>query len=149
MSIGRRSRRSDSSCRQRSMRRQRRNLPAASSRICGRRDSRRANPSMPRDSTHLEGGEVTDTDNSVSDLAVILGLLRRVRNWLQADVATAAKVPASAVSDYERGKKTPSLRVLRRVVSGMGFKLSAIEETQAFLIGLRRRHGIPSAADRL
>ncbi len=92
---------------------------------------------------------MTDTDDSTSDLGVILGLLRRVRNWLQADVATAAKVPASAVSDYERGKKTPSLRVLRRIVSGMGFRLSAIEETQAFLIGLRRRHGIPSAADRL
>ncbi len=88
------------------------------------------------------------SDSSESDIGLILAILRVVRDWLQADVAAAAQVPPSAVSDYERGKKTPGLRVLRRLVSGMGFHLSAVDEVHGFLVGLRLRHRIPQALDR-
>ena len=82
------------------------------------------------------------------DLGTILGLLRIVRGANQADVARAAGVSASGISDYERGRKIPQLRTLERIVTALGFQLSAVEETRTFLRFLRSKHSFASAADR-
>lgn len=82
------------------------------------------------------------------DLGTILGLLRIVRGANQADVARAAGVSASGISDYERGRKIPQLRTLERIVTALGFQLSAVEETRTFLRFLRSKHSFASPADR-
>jgi transcriptional regulator with XRE-family HTH domain len=82
------------------------------------------------------------------DLGRSLAVLRESRGWYQSDVADASGIPPSTICQYEQGTMIPGLRNLTRVVNGMGYELSAVEETRQFLGGLRARHGIPQERDR-
>ena len=46
----------------------------------------------------------------------------------------------AAISDYERGKKSPELRTLRRMLAAMGFGLGALDHARRF-VGLVRLEG--------
>jgi transcriptional regulator with XRE-family HTH domain len=71
------------------------------------------------------------------EVSVALAVLRVVRGWNQDDLAKASGVRNSAVSDYERGRKVPELRTLERLVSAMGYPLSAIDQARVFIEALR------------
>jgi transcriptional regulator with XRE-family HTH domain len=71
------------------------------------------------------------------DLAVSITLLRLTRGWRQDQLAQAAGITNSALSEYERGKKIPELKTLRKIVSALGYSLSAFERIEAFLAELR------------
>src|SRR5262249_21773623 len=62
-------------------------------------------------------------------------------------------IHGSAVSTYERGRKIPELRTVERLVSAMGFPLSALDQTRAFIEAIRIHSAltetIRSAADEL
>jgi transcriptional regulator with XRE-family HTH domain len=73
----------------------------------------------------------------VGEVSVALAVLRVVRGWNQDDLAKASGVRNSSVSDYERGRKVPELRTLERLVSAMGYPLSAIDQARAFIEALR------------
>lgn len=72
-----------------------------------------------------------------AELSVALTVLRVVRGWNQDDLAKASGVGNSAVSDYERGRKVPELKTLERLVSAMGYPLSAIDQARMFIESLR------------
>jgi transcriptional regulator with XRE-family HTH domain len=72
-----------------------------------------------------------------ADLSLTLAILRLSRGWSQDQVARAAGLTNSAISEYERGKKVPELRSLRKIVAALGYRLSAIERTEDFLADLR------------
>ncbi len=76
----------------------------------------------------LEGGE----------LAVALHILRIIRGWTQAEVATAAGTRPGAVSYYESGLKAPELPTLRAMLEGMGYQLSTLDEARAFIRQVQR-----------
>lgn len=82
------------------------------------------------------------------DLGLILTLLRVYRDLHQSEAAAAAGLPASAVSEYEGGKRAPHLRNLERLVAGLGFELSVIEEGRRFLERLRAAEILPSSKER-
>src|SRR5436853_7837465 len=67
------------------------------------------------------------------DLAVTLSILRIVRRWSQSELAEAAGVTNSAISDYERGKVDPQTQTLQKLVRALGLPLSALDQTQAFI----------------
>jgi transcriptional regulator with XRE-family HTH domain len=71
------------------------------------------------------------------DFSLALSILRISRGWSQDQVAKAAGITNSALSEYERGKKMPELRSVRKIVSALGYELSAIERTEDFLRELR------------
>lgn len=71
------------------------------------------------------------------EVSVALTLLRVVRGWNQDDLAKASKVSNSAVSEYERGRKVPELKTLERLVTAMGYPLSAIDQARVFVEALR------------
>jgi len=71
------------------------------------------------------------------EMSVALAVLRVVRGWNQDDLAKASGVRNSSVSDYERGRKVPELRTLERLVSAMGYPLSAIDQARMFIQALR------------
>ena len=71
------------------------------------------------------------------ELNVALTILRVVRGWTQDDVARASGIPSSSVSDYERGKKVPSLKTLERLTGAMGFNLLSVQRTQRFIQAVR------------
>ena len=71
------------------------------------------------------------------DLAPVLTVLRVCRGWTRTELAKAAGVPNSSLSQYERGQKTPELRTLSRLVEAMGFPLAAVDATKNFLGTLR------------
>ena len=83
------------------------------------------------------------------DLGLILIFLRIYRDLRQSEVADAAGVPASAVSEYECGKRSPRLKNLRRIVAALGFDLAVIEEARRFIERLRALEIRPSPEDRL
>jgi transcriptional regulator with XRE-family HTH domain len=71
------------------------------------------------------------------DFSVALSILRISRGWSQDQVAREAGITNSALSEYERGKKTPELKSVRKIVTALGYPLSAIERTEEFLETLR------------
>jgi len=70
-------------------------------------------------------------------VSLALTVLRVVRGWNQDDLAKASGIRNSAVSDYERGRKVPELKTLERLVSAMGYPLSAIDQVRVFVEALR------------
>jgi transcriptional regulator with XRE-family HTH domain len=90
---------------------------------------------------------LSDPDDD-PEIGTLIALLRTSRGWNQADLARAANVPASTISEYERGRRRPKLRTLERLMGAMGLELSALEEARAFLLDLYQRYGFPSARDR-
>jgi len=71
------------------------------------------------------------------ELSVALTILRVVRGWTQDNLAKAAEIPNSSISDYERGKKVPSLKTLERLTGGMGFSIQSVQRTQRFIAAVR------------
>ncbi len=71
------------------------------------------------------------------DLAVTLSILRIVRRWSQSELAEAAGVTNSAISDYERGKVDPQTQTLQKLIRALGLPLSALDQTQAFIQMIR------------
>jgi transcriptional regulator with XRE-family HTH domain len=67
------------------------------------------------------------------DLAVTLSILRIIRRWSQTELAEAAGVTNSAISDYERGKVDPQTQTLQKLVRALGLPLSALDQAQAFI----------------
>lgn len=74
---------------------------------------------------------------AAGDINVALTILRIVRGWTQDDLARAAGVANSAISEYERGKKVPELSTLRRLVDAMGYPLSTLDRTRGFIASLQ------------
>jgi transcriptional regulator with XRE-family HTH domain len=52
-------------------------------------------------------------------------------------LAKAAHISGSAISEYERGRKTPNLTTLERILAAMGFPLSAIDHTRLYVATLK------------
>jgi transcriptional regulator with XRE-family HTH domain len=67
------------------------------------------------------------------DLAVTLAILRIIRRFSQSELAEAAGVTNSAISDYERGKVDPQTQTLQKLVRALGLPLSALDQAQAFI----------------
>ena len=78
------------------------------------------------------------TGERAGEEALALQVLRIVKGWKQAELAAAAKTRPSAVSDYERGLKTPELATLRRLLDAMGANFSTFEATRSFVRAVRR-----------
>ena len=51
--------------------------------------------------------------------------------------AKEAGLTNSALSEYERGRKTPELKNVRKIVAALGYRLSAIDRCEDFLQELR------------
>ena len=81
------------------------------------------------------------------DLAVTLSILRIVRRWSQSELAEAAGVTNSAISDYERGKVDPQTQTLQKLIRALGLPLSALDQTQAFIQMIRAQMSAPSEED--
>jgi transcriptional regulator with XRE-family HTH domain len=71
------------------------------------------------------------------DLAVSLSILRIIRRWSQSELAEAAGVTNSAISDYERGKVDPQTQTLQKLIRALGLPLSALDQAQAFIQMIR------------
>lgn len=82
-------------------------------------------------------GTVRNMPSEPGDFSLALSILRISRGWSQDQVARAAGITNSALSEYERGKKMPELRSVRKIVTALGYELSAIERTEDFLRELR------------
>lgn len=82
----------------------------------------------------MEGG---GTSLTAQDLGLIIALLRTGLGWSQAQLARESGVPASAISQYEAGKKLPELASLTRLLDSMAFGFSDIDKARLFLLSLR------------
>jgi transcriptional regulator with XRE-family HTH domain len=71
------------------------------------------------------------------DLSRTLTILRISRGWSQDQAAKAAGLTNSALSEYERGRKTPEFKNVRKIVAALGYRLSAIDRCEDFLQELR------------
>ncbi|MEA2692247.1 MAG: Helix-turn-helix domain [Acidobacteriota bacterium] len=82
-------------------------------------------------------GTVRNMSVEPGDFSLALSILRISRGWSQDQVAKAAGITNSALSEYERGKKMPELKSVKKIVTALGYELSAIERTEGFLRELR------------
>jgi transcriptional regulator with XRE-family HTH domain len=74
------------------------------------------------------------------DLDIILIILRSSLRWKQNDLAHAAGIGNSSISDYERRKKAPGRKNLKKLLTAMGFRDGAIEYVGDCLRELRNRY---------
>jgi transcriptional regulator with XRE-family HTH domain len=56
----------------------------------------------------------------------MLRRLRQARGWTQADLAKRAKVVQPYIAQLERGTRTPSLAVLRRLARALGVPVGVL-----------------------
>ena len=78
---------------------------------------------------------------SRGNLATILTILRNIRHMSQGDLAKAAEVTNSAISDYERGKVDPQTATLRKLMGALSLPLSVLDQTQAFIDAIESQVG--------
>ena len=71
------------------------------------------------------------------ELDVMLVILRSALRWKQNDLAEASGIGNSSISDYERKKKVPGRKNLRKLLEAMGYRSGALEYTRRFLHELR------------
>jgi transcriptional regulator with XRE-family HTH domain len=71
------------------------------------------------------------------DLSRTLTILRASRGWNQDRAAKAAGLTNSALSEYERGRKVPEFKNVKKIVTALGYRLSAIDRCEDFLEELR------------
>jgi transcriptional regulator with XRE-family HTH domain len=75
-----------------------------------------------------------------------LKMARAAADWKQGDLAAAARINASTLSDYERGDKEPSLATLYRLTDCMGLTRDWVDELLALLEKNEPREGEPPSA---
>jgi transcriptional regulator with XRE-family HTH domain len=85
--------------------------------------------------------EAEEDDRVSDDLAVTLGILRTIRRMSQSDLAEAAGVTNSAISDYERGRVDPQSQTLRKLLRGLDLPVSILDQAQAFIETVRSQVG--------
>jgi transcriptional regulator with XRE-family HTH domain len=71
------------------------------------------------------------------ELDIALIVLRAALRWKQNDLAKASGIGNSSISDYERRKKVPGRKNLRKMLQSMGYRESVLEVTRRFLQELR------------
>jgi transcriptional regulator with XRE-family HTH domain len=81
------------------------------------------------------------------DLAISFVVLRLTRGLNQEQVAKAAGITSSALSEYERGRKSPELKSVRRIVEALGYRLSALERIEDLLRDLELESLFEAAPD--
>ncbi len=71
------------------------------------------------------------------ELDVALIILRAALRWKQNDLARESGIGNSSISDYERKKKSPGRKNLKKMLAAMGYRESVLELTRWFLNELR------------
>jgi transcriptional regulator with XRE-family HTH domain len=72
------------------------------------------------------------------ELGRALTVLRVARGLTQHELAKLTRIPSSSISDYERGTMVPGLRILQRLLGGLGLPLVAIQEAQGLVEFVKR-----------
>jgi transcriptional regulator with XRE-family HTH domain len=75
------------------------------------------------------------------DLAATLTILRTIRHMTQTELAEAAGVTNSAISDYEHGRVDPQTATLFKLVRALRLPISVLEQAQAFIHSVRSQTG--------
>ncbi len=73
----------------------------------------------------------------------MLVILRSALRWKQNDLAAASGIGNSSISDYERKKKVPGRKNLRKLLDAMGYQPSVLDYTRRFLHELRTAQRLP------
>lgn len=68
---------------------------------------------------------------------MVLVILRSALRWKQNDLASASGIGNSSISDYERRKKVPGRKNLRKLLDAMGYRRAVLDYTRRFLHELR------------
>jgi transcriptional regulator with XRE-family HTH domain len=80
---------------------------------------------------------VSSSPSEDEELDIALILLRAALRWKQNDLARESGIGNSSISDYERKKKVPGRKNLRKMLAAMGYRESVLEFTRWFLNELR------------
>jgi transcriptional regulator with XRE-family HTH domain len=80
---------------------------------------------------------VTSSPAEDEELDIALIILRAALRWKQNDLARESGIGNSSISDYERKKKAPGRKNLRKMLAAMGYRESVLELTHWFLNELR------------
>jgi transcriptional regulator with XRE-family HTH domain len=77
-----------------------------------------------------------------------LAILRLSRRLNQHGLARAAGMHGSAISDYERGKNTPAMATVTRILEALDFTMQDLDAALAFIRARDRREFPPDNAQR-
>jgi len=80
---------------------------------------------------------VSNSPAEDEELDIALIILRAALRWKQNDLARASGIGNSSISDYERRKKSPGRKNLRKMLESMGYRESVLELTRWYLNELR------------
>jgi len=71
------------------------------------------------------------------EVGVCIAFLRLARGWSQGELAEAAHVTNSAISDYERGKVDPQAATLFKILGALDAPMHLFDQARDFLLSAR------------
>lgn len=83
-----------------------------------------------------------DGGDAEATLGEALRILRASVDWTKVELADAARVRSSALSQYEADKQVPELQSLLRILNAMGYRLTELDTARDFLVLLKRARGL-------
>jgi transcriptional regulator with XRE-family HTH domain len=72
-----------------------------------------------------------------SEIATVLIVLRIIRGMNKEELAQAAGLRSSTISEYARGKMVPGLNTVQRLLGAMGYSFGALDQARALISTLR------------
>lgn len=87
-----------------------------------------------------------DGGDAEATLGEALRILRASVDWTKIELADAARVRSSALSQYEADKQVPELQSLLRILDAMGYRLTELDTACDFLVLLKRARGLAREA---
>jgi transcriptional regulator with XRE-family HTH domain len=110
--------------------------------------SRRATPQTATGASSAradpEIGPHLEDQVTLSEVARALASLRVTRGSSQGDLARAAGIHKSAISEYERGKKMPALSTIVRLLAALGYTIEDLHAALAFVRGRDHAERLPA-----
>lgn len=87
--------------------------------------------------------------SSAEDLAIAVTLLRTISGMNRNELAAAAGLANSTITEYEKARTIPRGDNLMQMMAAMGLPLAALDQTLAFIRAIRAqtRAGLPALAD--
>jgi transcriptional regulator with XRE-family HTH domain len=100
------------------------------------------------DGSHSQGASYAADPLTRSEMARALAILRISRGWSQTDLARASGVHPSAISTYERCKKTPLMSTITRLIAALSYTIQDLDATLAFVRERDHAERIPAKGRR-
>lgn len=75
------------------------------------------------------------------ELPKIMTMVRKGKGWTQEELGKKIGTGRAEVCEYEKGKKTPSIMIMDRILKALNLKLTIVLDVKQLALDKAKRHG--------